>query len=320
MYLKKQKDKTGVAILNKPSAALCTDPKFQGSYREESIRVGERLALASLAAEIHCLQLADITPSLYCKYIGRGQYPKFFWKPNVPKKPVEGKYVCEHTTYWVSMYGYVDRVILDSPNETYISELSAIIARINEHLPSELTDIDFNVFISIDSVLANPKGARLNAYLAKKYYLNQKIRESSKFWTEYVRNEFARGGGKLFKWISSEEKQFLSINLSAMMPKGISLNSFVQDQALTWSKLWHPANGSSKDTSDAFISLWHKARDLRNQEDKPLKEYLDDKVLFDNISKYKKNRLVPTCGLPKVILQIYLSLLWVRFRMPLKTN
>ena len=210
--LSKQQNETGVAILNKPCGALCTDPKFQGSYRVESIRVGERLALASLAAEIHCLQLADIPPSLYCKYIGRGQYPKLFWKPNVSSKPIEGKYVCVHATYWASVYGLVDRIILERSNERYISELTILIAQFNEHPPSELSNIDFDNFNSIDDIINNPKTARLNAQFAKGYFLNPKVKDSSKFWIEYVRNEFARGGGKLFKWISSEEKHFLSVN------------------------------------------------------------------------------------------------------------
>ena len=111
--LNKQKRKTGVAILNKPCGALDTDPKYQGSYREESIRVGERLALASLAAELHVLQLAGIQSNLYYKHIGRGQYPKFAWKPVANKKPIVGKYVCEHASYWSLVYSLIDRTIIE---------------------------------------------------------------------------------------------------------------------------------------------------------------------------------------------------------------
>ncbi len=133
--LNNHKAKTGVAILNNPCGALDTDPKFQGMYREESIRLGERLALASLAAEIHVLQLAGIDPTLFHKCIGRDQYPRFMWKPIVSKQPIEGKYVCKHATCWASVYGLVDRIIIERDREKYTSELTELIKSINDHLP-----------------------------------------------------------------------------------------------------------------------------------------------------------------------------------------
>ncbi len=95
--LQKHKTRTGIAILNRPSGALDTDPKFQGAYREESVRLREMHALACLAAELHVLQLAGIEPKKQRnQYIGRGQYPKFAWRTVTHGKPIEGKYVCKH--------------------------------------------------------------------------------------------------------------------------------------------------------------------------------------------------------------------------------
>ena len=79
-----------------------------------------------------------------------------------------------------------------------------------------------------------------------------------------MRSEFAKGGGKLFKWIASEETMFLNVNLSAMVTKCISLNKFVQGQTHSWSKYWAPANGSAEDVAAAFTALWHNAREFRN--------------------------------------------------------
>ncbi len=125
----KHKAKTGVAILNKPCGALDTDPKFQGTYREESVRVGERLALASLAAEIHTLQLAGIESSFFNKYIGRGQYPRFMWKPVVSKQPSDGKSVCKYATFWASIYGLIDRIIIERVRDRFISELTNLLTQ-----------------------------------------------------------------------------------------------------------------------------------------------------------------------------------------------
>ncbi len=49
--------KTGIKILGTPCKALDKDPKYQGEYREVSIKLGEEFAQASLAAEIHILHL-----------------------------------------------------------------------------------------------------------------------------------------------------------------------------------------------------------------------------------------------------------------------
>ena len=189
------------------------------------------------------------------------------------------------------MYGLIDRVIVERSNEKYISELTELIVHVEDHLPSELSTVVLDNLRTIDAAINNPKAARLNAQLAKNHFLGIKVNESSKFWSDYVRRELAQQGGKLFKWISNEEKQFLSVNLSAMMPHSISLNKFVQDQANTWSKLWFPSERSSGSTAQAFTDLWHKAREIRNRENKPLKEYFDDKVFYDSITKYKKNSL-----------------------------
>lgn len=58
--LLKQKLKTGVAILGKPSQTLEDDPKYQGGLLEAQISNGEQLALAALSAEIAIVNVLNI--------------------------------------------------------------------------------------------------------------------------------------------------------------------------------------------------------------------------------------------------------------------
>ncbi len=202
----KQKADTGVAILNKPCGALDTDPKIQGAYRVESIRVGEIHTLACLAAELHVLQLAGIEHKKWNQHIGRGQYPKFAWRSVTHGKPLEGKYVCKHGTFWSQMYGVVDGIVVERDRDKYLPALESLLKDVSEHLPSAESKLDVLNFESVDVVLQGPKQARLSAQFLRKHFLGIKVRESSKFWAQYVKDEIAKGGGKLFGWMSSEGK------------------------------------------------------------------------------------------------------------------
>jgi hypothetical protein len=74
--LQKQKRKHGVAILGQPVPQLDFDIKFQGGLKQDCIRSGEALALASLTAEMVVLDVCKIPKDQYNKYTGRSQHPK----------------------------------------------------------------------------------------------------------------------------------------------------------------------------------------------------------------------------------------------------
>ena len=48
--------------------------------------------------------------------------------------------------------------------------------------------------------------------LIYKYHGNRVLKLINKWWNEFVKGESIRGGGKLFKYISAEDKQFLSVH------------------------------------------------------------------------------------------------------------
>ena len=103
MKLSRQKGRTGVAILGKPSEALLNDPKFQGDFLTHSVNSGEEMALASLTTEYFILMLANIDPYVMHRFIGRGQYPSFKYKPLTPRKGPEHRYACQFLQLWSSL-------------------------------------------------------------------------------------------------------------------------------------------------------------------------------------------------------------------------
>ena len=146
---------------------------------------------------MHVLQLAGIEHKKWNQHIGRGQYPKFAWRSVTHGKPLEGKYVCKHGTFWSQMYGAVDRIVVERDRDKYLPALENLLKDVSEHLPSAESKLDVLNFESVDVVLQGPKQARLSAQFLRKRFLDIKVRESSKFWVQYVKDEIAKGGGKL---------------------------------------------------------------------------------------------------------------------------
>ena len=79
MKLNKQKQRTGVAILGKPSVELNKDNKYQGDFLIDSIRVGESLASQALSSEYLILLTLSIPREQWHSYIGRSQFPNLKW-------------------------------------------------------------------------------------------------------------------------------------------------------------------------------------------------------------------------------------------------
>lgn len=74
---KKQKTKTGFAILGHPVAHSLIDENTQGEVLQQSQLVEEQLALNALQTELFTLDVAGIKQDQIRHYIGRSQFPKF---------------------------------------------------------------------------------------------------------------------------------------------------------------------------------------------------------------------------------------------------
>ena len=234
--LQRQKSWTGVAILGSPCEALRNDPKFQGDFLEKSVAAGEELAQASLSAEYFILNLAGIPPGEMYRYIGRGQYPSFRYKPLAPKKGLVGKYVCPHLQYWTETLTLVQSWALDFQNTKRSDRFYVHIKNIYDHLEPGMPYIEFHPE-------ANPPDLEIWINKLKNiqnHFLKKSIFGAIQAFDVYVRQECAKGGGKLFQWISREEKAFLSIDLSKFQKGRIDPDAFVNKQASEWKQFWAP--------------------------------------------------------------------------------
>ena len=98
--LNKQKSKTGIAILGKPSKSLLQDDKYGGNFMLDSIAVGEDLALVALTSEILVMLVCKIESKEWHHYIGRSQYPKFKRRPANRANKADDYYSCHDLLFW----------------------------------------------------------------------------------------------------------------------------------------------------------------------------------------------------------------------------
>ena len=72
-------NKTGYAILGKPTEAIFSDPTYCGDLLDCAVRVGEQMAAAALSAEFLICRLAGVEVCERRAYLGRSQFPSFIY-------------------------------------------------------------------------------------------------------------------------------------------------------------------------------------------------------------------------------------------------
>ena len=75
------------------------DFEFQNLH-DDAILVGEKLALASLCAELLVLKGAGVGNKDQPRYIGRGQYPKIRVRPLLKATPPTTRYNSPSLVFW----------------------------------------------------------------------------------------------------------------------------------------------------------------------------------------------------------------------------
>ena len=73
-----------------------------------------------------------------------------------------------------------------------------------------------------------------------------------------MREQLSLGGGKLFKYISSEEKAYLNVTLADYPQFDNSPQAFLNNQSDTWAKYW-TATELQDSTKAAFEQLRFQA-------------------------------------------------------------
>ena len=266
--LNKAKDRTGYAILGKPSTALIQDTKYNQSYLKDSISTGEQLAHAALATEYHVLNIAKVPETDYHKYIGRSQFPRFITKPIISKSRLH--------------YLYKDPQ-LNSLHVVY-SILIVITRLMNKHNISNLNHANPNTYIRRQASLLSchepppplteplKQGIRdggrevlgnvcVQVGEALKIRALEARNTSSLFYKKYVRSQLFAGGGRLFQQISKQEKIFLNVDVNNLGKESDPPQSKVNTVSAEYFKLWDPDPSTQLSTKVSFNKLRQFALD-----------------------------------------------------------
>ena len=240
--LSKQKTRTGVAILGRPNAALKDDPKFQGKLQADSISEGEKLAMICLMAELLICTIAGILPQDRHAYIGRSQYPKFKIKPIVRTAPPIICSSCIHIDFWTKMKGMLF-AIKHAVQEKQV-ELATTFASDSHEVSDHLSTLSEEVATCVCDQFMFSTPEHLVTHIDEHVELAcSALRETSRmFFNEcmaerkkYFQQQLFKGGGKLFKHISKEDKAHVSVSSEA---QNLSPMQFLDKQSDKWKVPW----------------------------------------------------------------------------------
>ena len=180
------------------------------------------MARVALTAEYLVCKVANISEKDMPKYIGRSQYPKFKNKPLIHKHTP--KEACQHTIYWGAVKNTLRALVNFLPltesmtltTESLRSALQELFGFMDDHLEGLPEDVIAGVK-SIGPMLQyadRSVGLQLHTHAADcfKHYLNKTSNARFLDWQKFVKQQLAAGGGKLFAYISMQDKAFLNVD------------------------------------------------------------------------------------------------------------
>ena len=261
--LHKQKQRTGVAILGKPSVELNKDNKYQGDFLIDSIRVGESLALQALSSEYLILLTLSIPRKQWHSYIGRSQYPKFkmvsiasnnkplykdpdvlYWggiKTLAAATIQTGKLVGYNPPYFFKVQELQSELCNSVGNSVrFVHDISESLAVCTAIVRSDFKDIVLDAVRDILEVATNNFSCILTVAS------NQRFSDFKK----HLVQQLYKGGGTYFKSISAEDKQYLTVDYAASGGTNRSPTDFLKTQCFAFGKFWHP---SLSDTEQSVL-------------------------------------------------------------------
>ena len=257
--LHKQKSKSGVAILGKPSQELLADPKFSGSLLMDSLHVGEQFAVASLASEILVMLVCDIPTKVWHKYIGRSQYPKFKYKPIIESYQSNTYYQDHDLNFWGELHSFathtfqtcINKGTYATPTRIAVDHLIALLGKISENshrVPEQFSAPNMEI-LQESQVLPNMYFDKERIYFVSQaahsqfvHLLPVVVYQKNKQFSEQLRIQLLKGGGTFHKYISRADKEFLTVDFSMVSEAqfGNSPEAFLDTQCEVFGKFWQP--------------------------------------------------------------------------------
>ena len=116
--------------------------------------------------------------------------------------------------------------------------------------------------------------------LIYKHHLNRVNYDTQKCWFQFVKDESTRGSGKLFRYISAEDKQYLSVHWTTHGDIGCSgPEEFLMQQIQFWLKKWYISNTHNHELASELLHFVKYARDNHNS------SHVFDEHALDNALK-----------------------------------
>ena len=115
------------------------------------------------------------------------------------------------------------------------------------------------------------------------YFIQKAVARVYEDWRTHVKKQLAKGGGVLFKYVSKQDKTYLSLDLSKMGGGSRNPDEVLKQQASNWRKHWGP-KPFGPEHHEVAVALTHR-RKFAQDEHKP--QYSSQQFKHV-ITKYKK--------------------------------
>ncbi len=284
------KKRTGLAILGRPSQALLEDPKYNQEFLEKAGYVGESFAQAALASEYLILRLAKIPPEDRNRYTGRSQFPAMLPRPPMGKIWAN-KYDCEFCKFWNKMHTKITRLRNCSAQNICDAKMEVLdlLSEVDYRWPRNTTPEQITEYLEAFTNLNDVNN--LNALVGhtavlKRMAISNLVAESQKGWKAIVKERLAKGGGELFRYVSKESKDFLSVSLDDLPGTSLDPDRLLNTEFDQWAKFWGCPSQQQEEAATVGINL----RQFRSYALGELSEPLEfTRLALDrSLEKYKK--------------------------------
>ena len=120
-------------------------------------------------------------------------------------------------------------------------------------------------------------------HLIYKWHLNRVSKLVNKQYADYVKGESIRGGGKLFQYISAEDKQFLNVHWTTHGDRCSGPEDLLEQQCDSWFTKWFISNTHNRELASEFSDFYEYVLSVH----KPV--IFDEASLDKSLKSYKKD-------------------------------
>ena len=106
-------------------------------------------------------------------------------------------------------------------------------------------------------------------------------------WRTFVKEQLAKGGGKLFAYIAQQNKEFLCVTLDDLPGKSLSPNRLLSTEFDAWASFWGCPTSGQEDAENVSANLKHFREYALDQVSEPLG--FSQSSLDKALARYKSN-------------------------------